>query len=149
MTDKPIEAHPPGWCVHYRTPDFESINPTCEAGVLYASVWKLKGASIPFELRPCFLDGLESRPDAVHCPRLRRPTAEEAARHKDRSNKRVQHMFTVLIATADWREAHQGQSAQETITCPVCQGNLHLSISALNGHMSATCETPECVDFRE
>lgn len=69
-----------GWCIHYRynrnvkTP----AQDTCEAGVRYDKFYGIK-----FAVRPCFLDDKgQSKPDALLCEHLRRPTKEEIGLHE-------------------------------------------------------------------
>lgn len=136
-----------GWCIYYRyNRDVKPGQPnTCEAGVDYAA-WN----GIGHASRPCFLDEKgRSKPDAVHCPKLRRPTTEEIALHKGWLDQRFKIMGEVMVGTAPWRKAHEGQSAREVVECPACKGKLHLSITAHNGHVHGRCETEGCVDWME
>jgi hypothetical protein len=136
-----------GWCIHYRyNRDLKGDADTCEAGVSYSKFYGTK-----FETRPCFLDDKtgESKPNAVLCEHLRRPTAEEIALHEDWLEARMNRMRVVMLGIAPWRTAHKGESAQEIVECPVCNGRLHLSIAACNGHVHGHCETAECVSWVE
>lgn len=128
-----------GWCIHYRAPSQRVT--TCEAGVEYAP---LRGPH-----QPCFLNKGESTPGALECPKLRRPTTEEIAAHKEWSDRRMVTFITVMKAIAPWRGKHKGHSHSEVVECAACKGRLHLSIAAYNGHVHGQCETEGCVSWME
>jgi hypothetical protein len=119
---------------------------TCEAGVDYSRFTGTK-----FDARPCFLDKYtgESKPDALPCEHLRRPTSEEIALHETWLKGRMERMGRVMEAIYPWRVAHKGKSASEVVECPECKGRLHLSISSYNGHVHGHCETADCVSWME
>jgi hypothetical protein len=80
MSKRPGDpGYAPGWCIHYRYN--HSLAPgqldTCEAGVDYATF------TFKFDVRPCFLtqEG-KSKPGAIACDKLRRPTPEEIKAHR-------------------------------------------------------------------
>lgn len=139
-----------GWCIHYRAPP-SPFGPNankphvCDAGVDMKN-WR----GIGHDKQPCFLDeAAKSKPEALPCERLRRPTSEEIARHKKWSNARMDTMIVVMTAIQPWRAKHKGKSVGEIIECPACKGRLHLSIAACNGHVHAHCETEGCVSWME
>jgi hypothetical protein len=136
-----------GWCIHYCAPpplfgpDAKKPH-VCEAGVQMEK-WSGHG-------QPCFLDKKgQSKPDALPCEFLRRPTAEEIAEHEKWSDARLKMMVVVMQAIQPWRQKHKGRSFGEVIECPACKGRLHLSIAAYNGHVHAHCETDGCVSWME
>jgi hypothetical protein len=131
------------WCIHFRD---QMRNETCEAGVAYDT---FRTGGTPFKQQPCFLDKGVSRPDALPCEHLRRPTPEEIAAHEEWADFRLDKLRRVMTAIQPWRKEHKGQSFREMIECPECKGRLHLSIAAYNGHVHATCETPGCVSWVE
>lgn len=134
-----------GWCIHYRgISDGKGGRITsCEKGVEY-STFK------PPHLQPCFLtEKGESRPLALSCEHLRRPTAVEIALHEAWEAAHMDKMLTVLDAIRPWRERHKGRSFGEIIECPACKGRLQLSISAYNGHVRGHCATEGCVSWME
>ena len=140
-----------GWCIHYRSnrvPLGQTIKPeddTCEAGVRFDT---LRGTK--FDQRPCFLDKSgESKPDAIPCPHLRKPTPAEIEAHEGWINERMGLLGTVMQGILPWRNAHKGKSASEVVECPACKGRLHLSISGYNGHVHGRCETTGCVSWME
>lgn len=119
---------------------------TCEAGVDYSTMDGVK-----FDQRPCFLDDKtgESKPSALPCEHLRRPTPEEIAAHQGWVAARMDQLGVVMKGIRPWRDAHKGRSATEIVECPACHGRLHLSISAYNGHVHGRCETAGCVQWME
>lgn len=133
-----------GWCIHYRYQrNVKSDEATCEAGVKYSTFPK-------YSQRPCYLtDKGESKPDALPCEHLRRPTPEEIVLHEQWLNERMNTMGIVMEGIHDWRQKNKGRSHQEVVTCTVCQGRLHLSIAAYNGHVHVRCETVGCVSWVE
>lgn len=136
-----------GWCIHYRyNRDVKADQPnTCEAGVDYEA-WR----GIGHAAQPCFLDDKGfSNPDAMQCPKLRRPTSEEIADHETWLSGRHNLLGTVMVGIAPWRAKHKGKSATEVVECPACKGRLHLSIAAYNGHVHGQCESNNCVSWME
>jgi hypothetical protein len=131
-----------GWCIHYRgIQDGDS----CEKGVPYSTFTGHRTTG-----QPCFLTETgESKPGALPCAHLRRPTKEEITLHREWLAGRMNRMVTVQVAIAPWREKHAGKSLAEVIACPICSGRLHLSISSHNGHVHGRCETPQCISWME
>lgn len=136
-----------GWCIHYRPSKIGAVNghDDCEAGVLHSTF-----DGVPFAKRPCFLEQKTgaSKPDAITCEHLRRPTREEIAAHEGWVKTRFDQFGTVMSGIRPWRDAHKGQPAAEVVECPACKGRLHLSI-ARNGHVHGRCETAGCVSWME
>lgn len=125
----------PGRCVH-----FTGIqNDKCKAGILYADV----GRPIP-----CItLNG--KRNDC--CPTYTEPTAEQIAKSEAEFNAAMDRMRKVMPVVAGWRtwKKNHRVAKQEVITCPVCDGRLHLSQAAYNGHVWGKCETEGCIQWME
>jgi hypothetical protein len=140
-------GYAPGWCIHYvGSPKFYESNKrhVCEAGVDMESFRGVK-----FDARPCFLDDGESRPEAIECKHLRRPTKEEIGAHEEWVRSRLDRLRVVMKAIESWRNANKGRSHSEVVECPICKGRLHLSISSYNSHVHGKCETPGCVSWME
>ena len=141
------EGYAAGWCIHYRY-NREAKSPetdTCEAGVRYDQFKQSK-----FAVRPCFLDDKgQSKPDALPCEHLRRPTTKEIALHEKWLKTHFRKMAIVMLGIAEWRKSHKGKSASEVVECPICKGRLHLSIATYNDHVHGRCETPDCVSWME
>lgn len=149
MSERKWPGQRAGWCIHYRRPPFyydEDKNWICGAGVNLHKAWE----GVSHDKQPCFLDDKgNSKPGAVLCAQLRRPTAEEIATYDAWRVERTNKLGTVLAGIADWRAAHKGKSHGEIVECPACKGRLHLSIAACNGHVHGQCETPDCVAWME
>jgi hypothetical protein len=136
-----------GWCIHYRhNRGVKKGEPnTCEAGVDYEA-WR----GIGHDKTPCFLDDKgQSKPNAVSCPKIRRPAAQEISDHEDWLKEQIKRVGVVMTGIAAWRKKHQGHSHAEIVECPACKGKLHLSIVGSNGHVHAHCETEGCASWIE
>jgi hypothetical protein len=132
------------WCIHYRPPSIANGD-TCEAGIAFSI---FEGTT--FAQRPCFLDAEgQSKPGALWCVALRRPTAEEIEAHEAWSEERSRKLMVVMVGIAPWRMEHQNQNFAEVVECPECKGRLHLSIARSNSHVHAHCETEGCVSWME
>lgn len=148
-------GYAPGWCIHYRSPLQEFGKPdltTCEAGVEFKLVRPKTGPT--FRGQPCFLtDKGESKPDALPCEKLRRPTPEEIAVHEKWVEDRMEAARKVMIAIMPWRKEHKTKriAGAQTIDCPACGGikTLSMTIAASNGHVYAHCKTEGCVSWME
>lgn len=140
-----------GWCIHYRGITGlrgEEVT-SCKKGVEYSSFKNADGKRLIAE-QPCFLDeNGNSRPGALTCGHLRRPTPDEIAQSKKWTKARIERLGVVMTAILPWRTKNKGKSASEVIECPICAGRLHLSISAYNGHVHGQCETKDCVSWME
>lgn len=140
-----------GWCIHYRGitgPRGEEVT-SCAKGVEYES-FRATNFKSTLAQQPCFLDEKgRSKPGALPCEHLRRPTAAEIIAHDAWVGARLKLLGVVRNAIRPWRDAHKGQSASEVIECPACKGRLHLSIAAYNGHVHRRCETAGCVAWTE
>jgi hypothetical protein len=65
----------------------------------------------------------------------------------------IEQMKTELLVMGfalakDWIEK-LGLSPKGNMVCPLCQKILSYSISPINGHMAATCETENCIKMME
>lgn len=137
-------GHPAKWCVHYVAAAI-SGDDKCAAGVPMGTFRGVK-----FDHRPCFLDDQgRSKPGALECQHLRRPTAEEIAAHKEWADAGFAKLIAAMKAIGPWRARHKGKSAAEVVECPICGGRLHLAISGYNGHVRGQCESPDCISWME
>lgn len=50
---------------------------------------------------------------------------------------------------AQVKREHKGESWSGVVECPVCQGKLHMSHAAYNGHVHGKCETENCMSWME
>lgn len=138
-------GHPPGWCIHYRSPSGpkgERVT-ECAAGVSY-DLWR----RTPFAQRPCFLDREgKSKPGAVECAHLRRPTTQEMAENKAAEQINASAVLGVMAGVMDWTE-----DGRRTLECPICKGRLQVQrTSTPKGRnkmfVAAKCETDGCIQF--
>lgn len=138
-----------GWCIHYRMRRGQFLSDeTCEAGVSYKSLAGEEPGA--FNRLPCFLDkGGQPKPDRVHCDKLRLPTTDEINAYEQWITERMDVLRKVMTAIRPWRAKWKGKSHVEVIVCPACNGQLHLSIAAYNGHVHGRCETVGCVSWME
>lgn len=132
-------GYAPGWCIHFRS---MGQHDTCEKGVPYNS---FKERTL--ERMPCY----NTKGDKLFCEHHRLPTKEEIAAHEEWSAKSFNKLTTVLQAIKPWRMKWSKEriNYQETIECPLCKGQLHLSIAACNGHIHGRCHTEGCVAWME
>lgn len=146
MSKRPNDpGYAAGWCIHYRASHGGETFTDCEAGVPFE-----KWNGTKFATRPCFLDEKgQSKPDAMPCEHLRRPTPDEIADHEVWLAGRMSRIGVVMKAICPWRDAHKNQNFREIVGCPICEGRLHLSIAAYNGHVHGRCETADCVSWME
>lgn len=145
------------WCIHYRynrSPKTTADN-TCEAGVRFDTFDPKVGPGFPrYVVQPCFLsDKGESKPDAMPCEHLRRPTPEEIAAHEQWAAERMNELGKVMTAILPWRKEQKAKrvGASKVMDCPACNGamTLSLSISGYNGHVHGRCSTAGCVSWME
>lgn len=129
----------PGWCIHYQN---AARHDACKAKIPYKT-WD----GYPLARQPCFLVDGKSKPDAVECASIRRPTPEEISTNVEWKKARIQRLFTVLQSLADWIAANRGKA--DVLECPACKGRLHISVAACNGHSHGQCETPGCVSWMQ
>lgn len=144
---KSADGYAAGWCIHYRSPSpapGERVT-ACSAGVSHDTFHGVR-----FDLHPCFLtkEG-KSKTGALECEHIRRPTSEEITAHEESWDRHLAKTMKTIAAIAPWRKANKGRSHTEVIECPICQGRLHLSIAAVNGHVHAQCETEDCMSWME
>jgi hypothetical protein len=133
------------WCVHFRS---MAHHQACEAGIDYTA---LNGGTEYRRMHrlPCFIKNGDKPGQRVACENFRAPTVEEIARHRQLSEHRQNLLTAALAGINPWRVQHEGCSHAEVVKCPVCRGQLHLSIAAHNGHVRGNCETGGCVSWAE
>jgi hypothetical protein len=136
------------YCQHYET---RGMPKTCKAGVEYAKVGKIvaviEGNEKRDDARPCVNGHL--MPDALErCPKWLRKTREQGVKRYEDMRESHRRMCLVGPVVAEWRKKPpKGKS--EVIECPACNGRLHLSQAAYNGHVHGQCETAGCVSWME
>jgi len=121
------------YCTHYR-PKGLSIATACQVGCD-----ALKGPCIDGHTLPDVLD---------QCPKWERRSLAEAEARADELERAFDRMEKVAPVINEWR-SKPPIGKDGTVDCPICGGQLFLSQSARNGHVSAKCTTEGCVSFIE
>ena len=94
---------------------------------------------------PC----LPNNPDKVECLKFELRSQEEIdAEEKDFEEARGR-MREVGPIVDQIKKEHKGESWGGIVECPWCQGKLHLSHAAVNGHVWGQCETKGCLNWME
>lgn len=57
--------------------------------------------------------------------------------------------LAALAVVPDIKRDHKGENWKGVVECPVCEGRLHVSHAAYNGHVWGKCETKGCVSWME
>lgn len=95
---------------------------------------------------PALINGRDIKP----CPFFERPTPEETAAEEAEFAKKFAEIQKGLEVARNWRVKPKPASDRyEVVKCPICEGQLHLSQSAYNGHVHGRCETPDCIAWME
>ncbi len=68
---------------------------------------------------------------------------------EDRSLEDVIKTMSVAKKDAKEKGFRTGNAGQGEVECLVCKGKLRYSVSAVNGHMWASCSTKDCVRWME
>jgi hypothetical protein len=132
-------------CIHFTG----IMRDTCKAGVNYREL--AGNPDIGFATRlPCISIMSEKHVEKVTCAKQRPETKEEAEAREAEGDAAVARVLSVLpIINALKRTVPKGRFHQDIVKCPICQGNLHVSLVASNHHARAKCETDNCVSFIE
>jgi hypothetical protein len=86
--------------------------------------------------------------NAITCPQRQELTTEEIALREARFEAAIERMTLAGPVIQAARERLKG-GGLDTVECPVCKGNLHISIAAYNGHCHGQCETEGCLRWME
>ena len=99
---------------------------------------------------PCLVvDSIKPNGPIVSCSKYQEETEEEiAAKEREIEALLERHRKAEEVVRA-FRVKYKNKSGQETVKCPVCEGKLHLSIAAYNGHVWGKCETKDCLAWME
>lgn len=126
-----------GKCVHFNGVQ----NKVCAKGIDYET--------IPKPVACIFPAGREGNPN--FCPHYQEPTAEEIAADEAEVEAILAKHRVVMGEVHKWRTWTKNNRVgkAEVIKCPACNGHLHLSQSAYNGHVHGKCETAGCVSWME
>lgn len=134
-----------GMCKHFTGIQHDE----CSKGVNYK---KLAGEPLfGYALRlPCISSDIDSRKkDQVFCELRKEPTADEIIEHEKDIMQFLEHMSKAYPLIAKIKKEQKGKDWQGIELCPVCNGNLHLSHAAFNGHVWGRCETENCLNWME
>lgn len=132
------------YCQHY---DPQGRKTRCRAGADIDAIQSVVTKPGGLKWGPCIEGHL--LPNALElCPHWLRTSREQGEKHADLVESSMRRMTLVAPVVGAWRKKEPiGKS--EIIACPVCQGRLHLSQAACNGHVHGKCETPDCVNWME
>lgn len=124
-------------------------NSRCEAEVNYR---ELAGPPETGYVRrlPCFVDSpLDHGEPKAMCPHFCLPSAEDLAEWDAFVNASIERHLKCTPLIVALKKEYKGRSGRVVRECPVCGGNLHMSISGYNGHVHGKCETVGCVEWME
>ena len=65
-----------------------------------------------------------------------------------RRENAVENVMKTLVHIVPWKEKHKGKTVSEIVECPICDGELHLTMHK-NGHVHGKCDTEGCVKWME
>jgi hypothetical protein len=133
------------YCQHYARG--KGADMVCSAGMDLTTMPRVPTGSKQIKWGPC-IEGHTLANPHEHCPHWIRRTREQGEKWADQIEESIRKMTVVDPVVSAWRDKPPIGKA-EIITCPVCQGRLHLSQSAYNGHVFGKCETPGCVSWME
>ena len=124
-------------------------NSRCDADVNYRELAGPPNAGYVARL-PCWVNSLSDKPQPkVTCEKFCLPSAQEIndwERYVQEHIKRQMKANPLIVA---FKKEYKGRSGSVVKTCPVCGGNLHMSIARYNGHVHGKCETDKCLWWME
>lgn len=100
--------------------------------------------------RICCTDGgkRSEEEQRAMCPKWLRATRDEGEQRFRELQDSDARFKKVMAVVGPWRKKLPRGKA-EVIECPACNGRLHLSQAACNGHVHGHCETAGCVSWME
>lgn len=88
--------------------------------------------------------------DNAHpCDQYAEPTPEEIAAFDAETDELVARMQRTEPLIKKLKQEHVGKNARGIAICPECEGKLHWSHAAYNGHVWGKCETDGCLNWAE
>jgi hypothetical protein len=125
-------------------------NESCKAGCRYDEFTKEQGK----DTLPCLLFGDTSKHQTVAsrkaaCLKMELPTKEELDVDRKRIVESMERFAKVTPLIGQIKRANKGRNWRGIETCPICQGKLHMSHAAYNGHVHGRCETKDCLAWME
>ena len=85
----------------------------------------------------------------VACDKFAPKTMDELQAEDDAAEASIARTLAAMTVVPEIKQAHKGKNWSGTRVCPVCDGTLHLSHAASNGHVHGRCETDGCVAWME
>lgn len=85
----------------------------------------------------------------VKCDKYRAYSKAEIDEEEKGFEESMERMRKVGPIVGQVKKEHKGEGWQGTIDCPCCDGKLHLSHAASNGHVWGQCETEGCLNWME
>lgn len=78
------------------------------------------------------------------------PTHEEVQQYRKQRDEDMARTEAAFEVAKNWRVTPKpDHDRHEVVVCPCCNGKIHLSQSAYNGHVHGICETKGCVSWME
>ena len=139
-----VDRKKKGQCIHFNGVQ----NDECKAGINYKEICGGQEKGI-FARLPCLNTEYQKPDEQVNCEKYSEPTDQEIIDYGNWHNEHMDKMRKVMVGIKPWRDAHQNESFQEVVECPVCKGRLHLSISSYNSHVHGNCASDDCVSWME
>lgn len=129
-----------GCCKHYQG----TIDILCGKGVNTRDL--VGGPNFGWVTRlPCRIG---NKTDVV-CGKYEEPTAEEVAEHEKAIKEATDRFTKALPVISKIKDENNGKDAKGVVKYPVCEGCLHWSHAAYNGHVWGACETEDCLRWME
>lgn len=143
-----------GTCKHFNG----NVNECCRAGVNYNSVTTDPDEAGAWLRRPCHSKQMFENPNTIQiedfnrrgkCDKFELPTAEEIAVEEKFFEEMFARTMKCEPVIQKMKKEWYGKDHNETVRCPICDGNLMLSHAGINGHVWGKCETENCVSWME
>ena len=83
------------------------------------------------------------------CEKYLAPTPEQIAKEEAEIEMMMARFMKVGPIIKRIKLEHKGQNWRGVEACPVCNGKLHMSHAADNGHVHGRCETENCLAWME
>lgn len=152
-----------GTCIHFRG---TGSDPICAAGVDYRKVFAPNEAiacrapciqeyktheRVNGKLTPVWKAWERHGEKEMPCALRVMPTEDEIAAADAEWAQHMEKMKKVMAVVKQWKTwtPRDRVAKQDVIQCPACNGRLHLSQVAYNGHIWGKCETEGCVSWME
>lgn len=142
--------HERDYCVHYRPKPGLGGN-DCEKGVDLDALTENNT-----KCRPCILSfrkryGEDKGREVAECEHFEQRSIESAAECADSTEGHMEQFLKTLPWISKIKDSMKGVTTdmRGKDECPICEKVIHWSWTPYNNHMSAKCETQDCVNFIE